>query len=343
MGKIELEEILVAQNYPRFRAKQIMDWLYQKQVASFQEMRNLPKLMRLELEENFSIEHGTVISALHSKDEKTIKSLLAFTDGEMVETVLMKQPYGNSVCVSTQVGCNMGCSFCASTLLGMKRNLTAAEMLAEVIYNQKLLKNAKVTNVVLMGSGEPLLNYEAVLQFLHMLHDADMLNIGYRNITISTSGIVPMIRRLAKEALQITLSLSLHAPNNELRSQLMPINRKYSLDELFPALDEYVQLTKRRITYEYILIDRINDTRECAEELAHLLKNRLANVNLIPINPVKERGYKRPSLGRVQEFLHDLQRKGINATIRKEMGADINAACGQLRNRKQLLYKEEEA
>ena len=250
--------------------------------------------------------------------------------------MLMRQPYGNSICVSTQAGCNMGCVFCASTLHGMARNLTVGEITGQAVYINDMLKDedgGKVDTVVIMGSGEPLMNYDNVLGFIRLLHEDYALGLGYRNFTLSTSGIVPNMYRLAEEGLPISLSLSLHAPNDELCSKIMPINRKYHLPEVMAAAKNYAEVTKRRVTYEYILIDQLNDNEKEAEELAVLMKGQLASVNLIPINPVKERNLLRPSLARIEAFENYLKNRHINVTVRKEMGTDIQAACGQLRNK----------
>lgn len=320
---------------PKFRAKQIIEWMYLKHVNSFEEMTNLSKDLRQQLAEKFIIKKANSCDQLNSKDGKTTKFLLQFDDGVGVETVLMRQPYGNSICVSSQAGCNMGCTFCASTLHGMARNLSTGEILAQAMFIQELLSKTgeQINNIVIMGSGEPMLNYDNVVKFIRLVHEAYCLNIGYRNITVSTSGIVPGMQKLAKENIPITLSISLHAPNDELRTSLMPINKAYPLKEVVAAAVNYAKETKRRITYEYILIDKYNDNMEQAKELCQLLKNQLANVNLIPINPVKERNFNRPSQARIKAFAKFLENHHITATVRQEMGTDINAACGQLRNK----------
>jgi 23S rRNA (adenine2503-C2)-methyltransferase len=267
-----------------------------------------------------------------SRIDGTRKYLFELYDGNLIESVFMKYHHGNSVCISSQVGCKMGCRFCASTLNGCVRNLSPSEMLDQ-IYRISRDTNERVSNVVIMGSGEPMLNYDNVLNFIRLVHEPYCLNLGYRNITISTSGIVPGINKLAQENLPITLSISLHAPNNELRTELMPINKRYPIEEVIKAAVNYANTTKRRITYEYILIDKYNDNMTEAVELCKLLKNQLANVNLIPINPVKERNYNRPSLARIKAFAKYLNDHHLTATIRQEMGTDIQAACGQLRNK----------
>ncbi len=335
MNLEKLKEALAPFKVPAFRAKQLADWMYAKGVTDFSEMNNLPKSFREQLEANFSILRAKLSARQDSSDGKTSKFLLAFADGTAVEAVLMRQPYGNSICISTQAGCNMGCVFCASTLHGMVRNLTPGEMLSEVYFINELLKpeGEKVDTMVIMGSGEPLMNYENVIEFLKLCHAEYALNMSYRSITLSTSGIVPGMQRLKDENMPITLSVSLHAPNNELRSELMPINRKYPLAEVVQAAREYADATHRRVTYEYILIDGVNDREKEAKELCYLLKGQLASVNLIPINPVVERKLFRPSKERIDAFENYLAQHHVTVTVRREMGADIQAACGQLRNK----------
>ena len=330
----ELGEALSPLQVPAYRAKQIAAWLYQRWAGSFAEMTNLPKQLRAALDEKFTISTARQKAALHSADGKTSKFLLEFADGTAVESVLMRQPYGNSICISTQAGCNMGCVFCASTLHGMVRNLTTGEILSQVFFINELLQREgqKVDTMVIMGSGEPMMNYEAVVAFMRLCHAPYCLNMGYRNITVSSSGIVPELYRLAEENIPVTLSISLHAPNDALRSELMPINRKYPLADVVAAARHYADTTKRRVTYEYILIEGVNDGEEQAAELCQLLRGQLASVNLIPINPVVERNLRRPSPERIQAFERYLSRKHITVTVRREMGNDIQAACGQLRN-----------
>ncbi len=331
----ELTEVVQAMGLPKFRGKQLAEWLYKKSAADFHSMNNLPKGLREKLAESYTIERAVPSAQLHSADGKTSKFLLSFADGAGVETVLMRQPYGNSICVSSQVGCSMGCCFCASTLHGMVRSLTAGEMLAQTMYINDLLaeEGQKVDTVVIMGSGEPLLNYENVLKYIRMLHEDYCLGMSYRSITLSTSGIVPNIYRLAQEELPVTLSISLHAPEDALRSELMPVNMKYPLAEVVKAGREYGELTHRRVTYEYILIDGVNDNLRQAKELTALLRGQLASVNLIPINPVAERNWQRPAPERISFFARYLTDHHITATVRREMGNDIQAACGQLRNK----------
>ncbi len=328
----ELKEQFKSEDIAPFRAAQVMEWLYKRAAADFSQMDNLPLSLREKLAMKYDLGLGSLVAQLTSKDGKTTKSLIEFADKMAVETVLMRQSYGNSICVSSQAGCAMGCSFCASTLHGVARNLSFGEIMAQALYNLRASK-APINNIVLMGSGEPLQNYDNVLSFIREVHEKYSLNIGYRNITLSTCGIVPRIYDLAQEDLPITLSISLHAPQDELRSELMPINRKYPLHDVLAVADYYAQKTKRRVTYEYILIDHINDNEEQIKALVSILRGKLANVNLIPVNPVLERGFNRPSNKRVQHFQQSLLKQHINATVRREMGADINAACGQLRNK----------
>ena len=333
--KERLAEALKEHDIPRFRADQIIRWMYQRGAASFDVMNNLAKPLRIRLAEQFSIERPKVISRLHSADGATIKLLYEFADGQTAETVLMRHPYGNSVCISTQAGCRMGCAFCASTLHGLQRNLTAGEIAAQVIGIADFLRQegARVDTIVVMGSGEPLENYENVIAALRLLHEDYTIGLSYRGVTLSTSGIVPGIERLAEEGIPISLSISLHAPTDAMRSEIMPVNRMYPLAALLRAARLYAQQTKRRVTYEYILIRDVNDGVREAEQLAKLLRGQLASVNLIPINPVAERKLFRPDRAAIRRFQKVLEERHITATLRREMGTDIQAACGQLRNR----------
>lgn len=337
LTKEELEVIIVKQKLAKFRASQILDWVYQKNTMDFTQMKNLGQKTIEVLEEKFTLlgKMVTEKSVLISNDKKTRKVLLDFGEDIYIESVLMQHNYGNSVCVSSQAGCDMACSFCASGLKKSQRNLTAGEMLYQVLYFQKqLLAESKgVSHIVIMGSGEPLLNYEEVLKFIKLLHEKYVFNISYRNITLSTVGIVPAIRNLARENLPINLAISLHAPNNELRSLIIPTNKKYSVQELVATAKEYFMMTKRQITYEYIMLRDFNDHSKEANELVKLLRGQNCLVNLIPANPVSESNLA-PSLPEVvEEFYNILLKNKIPVTIRKEMGANINAACGQLRNK----------
>lgn len=333
--KERLAEALKEHDIPRFRADQIIRWMYQRGAASFDVMDNLAKPLRAQLAEYFSIERPKVVSRLHSSDGATIKLLYEFADGQTSETVLMRHPYGNSVCISTQAGCRMGCAFCASTLHGLQRNLTEGEIAAQVIGIADFLRQegARVDTIVVMGSGEPLENYENVIAALRLLHEDYTIGLSYRGVTLSTSGIVPGIERLAEEGIPISLSISLHAPTDAMRSEIMPVNRMYPLAALLRAARLYAQQTKRRVTYEYILIRDVNDGVREAEQLAKLLRGQLASVNLIPINPVAERKLFRPDRAAIRRFQKVLEERHITATLRREMGTDIQAACGQLRNR----------
>ncbi|MDD4601420.1 putative dual-specificity RNA methyltransferase RlmN [bioreactor metagenome] len=339
----EIVKELGTYGFEKYRGQQIAKWMYQQGVSDFNVMTNIPNAKREILIDNFEISRPTITAHQESADKKTSKYLLTFKDGAAVETVLMKQHYGNSVCVSTQVGCAMGCKFCASTLQGVTRNLTAGEIFSQVLHcnNQLMVEQSTVNTIVIMGSGEPLANYDNVLRFIRLCHESYSLNMSYRNITLSTAGIVPGIKRLAEEGIPINLAISLHAPTTEIRSSIMPINNQYDMLSVINAADHYAEKTGRRVTYEYTLIENINDNDEHASALAKLLKGRLASVNLIPVNPVPERGLLRPKKHRVVQFLQSLQAHHINATVRKEMGADIQAACGQLR--KKVLEQEESA
>ncbi|MBG9793930.1 ribosomal RNA large subunit methyltransferase N [Paenibacillus dendritiformis] len=330
----QLEQWLKEQGEPAFRTGQIFDWLYVKRVTRFEEMTNLSKGLRGKLDESFDFVNLKVITHMKSQDG-TVKFLFGLHDDHAIETVIMKHNYGNSICVTTQVGCRVGCTFCASTLGGLKRNLTAGEIVAQVVTAQKMLDetNERISSIVIMGTGEPFENYDATMAFLRtMIHERG-LNIGQRHITVSTSGIVPSIYRFADENTQINLAISIHAPNDALRSKLMPVNRRYPFIEVMEALKHYQVKTGRRITFEYALIGGVNDKVEHAEELADVLKrmDMLAHVNLIPVNYVPERNYIRTPRNDIFKFHRTLLDRGINSTIRREQGHDIAAACGQLR------------
>ena len=326
----ELMEQVCALGQPAYRAGQIFQWLHEKQAASFAEMTNLPADLRRILEERFELVTVKQEQVLVSAIDGTRKYLFALPDGNVIESVMMRYQHGNSVCISSQVGCRMGCRFCASTLDGLERNLRPSEML-EQIYRIGRDTGERISNVVVMGSGEPLDNYEHLLRFIRLLTDGRGLHISQRNITVSTCGLVPQMRRLAEEKLQITLALSLHAADDETRRQLMPVARRYSLREVLGACADYFQKTGRRMTFEYSLVGGVNDTPSHAEALARLLKDRHGHVNLIPVNPIKERDYVRSERKTVEAFKNHLEKYGINVTIRREMGRDIQGACGQLR------------
>lgn len=315
-----------------FRAAQIYDWMHGKQARSFAEMTNLSKEFRRVLEEHFSYTSLTPVDMQESKIDGTKKFLFGLADGNVVESVWMKYKHGNSVCISSQVGCRMGCRFCASTLDGLERNLLPSEILDQ-IYAITRLTGERVSNVVVMGTGEPFDNYENLLRFLRLLTDEKGLHISQRNITVSTCGLVPYIYRLAEERLQITLALSLHATTDEKRRRLMPIANRYSIDELMRACADYFSKTGRRITFEYSLVGGVNDTDEDAAELSALAGPLHCHVNLIPVNPIKERDFVQSEAGRIIAFKNKLEKNRINVTIRREMGRDIDGACGQLRRR----------
>lgn len=324
----ELTKAVVQKGYPKFRAKQIYDWCHVKLCRSVEEMTNLPKDIRNWIAEDFvSLE---VLERLESKTDGTNKFVFRLKDGNVIESVFMPYKHGNSVCISSQVGCRMGCRFCASTLMGLARNLLPSEMLDQ-IYAISRITGERVSNVVVMGTGEPLDNYDNLLRFLALLTNEDGLHISQRNVTVSSCGIVPQIYKLADEKLAITFAVSLHAPNDEKRRALMPIANKYSIEELMAACRYYFKTTGRRITFEYSLVAGENDTKEDARQLSSLLSSFPCHVNLIPVNPIKERSYKRADQNSVQKFKVFLEKNAVNVTIRRGMGKDIDAACGQLR------------
>lgn len=319
---------------PAYRARQVFRWVHGRGAVDWAVMTDLPVALRERLARVATIGHTRVVERREDRRDGTVKLLLELSDGETVETVLLRHDYGNSACVSTQVGCRMGCAFCASTVGGLVRSLTAGEMVEQVLAVQRNLgPEERVSHVVLMGIGEPLENYDQVVRFLRLVHAPDGLGIGYRHVTLSTSGLVPGIRRLAGEGLPITLAVSLHAPNDELRTRLMPVNRHHPIHELLAACDEYAARTGRRVTFEYALIDGVNDLPELARELGRLLRGRLCHVNLIPLNP-SGRGLAGSSPERVRAFAGILRRYGVGTTVRRELGAGIDAACGQLRRRR---------
>ena len=326
----ELTSELKEMGLPVFRAKLIYEWLHIKLVTSFEEMTNLSKDLRQKLQEHFWIAALSVVDSLHSASDGTIKYLFRLRDDRVIESVLMKYHHGNSVCISSQVGCRMGCKFCASTIGGKERDLTASEMLDQ-IYRIQALTGERVSNIVVMGTGEPLDNYKQLVKFLKMITDAGGLNISARNITVSTCGIPDKIRAFGDEGLQVTLALSLHAPNNEIRKTMMPVAVKYELSEVLDAFRSYYDKTGRRLTFEYSLVDGVNDEEEHAVELSKLVKGLNCHINLIPVNPIKERDYRKSENKKIQKFKNILEKNRINVTIRREMGADIDAACGQLR------------
>lgn len=325
----ELQNWMKDNGESAFRAKQVFSWIY-KEVWNFDDMKNIPGSLKEKLKENFLIEIPKIVDVYESNVDGTKKILLSFNDNNLIECVLMKYKHGNSICVSTQVGCRMGCKFCASTIGGRIRDLTSGEILSEIMVAQKLL-GERISNVVLMGSGEPLDNFDNVIKFLKLVNAEYGLNIGQRHITLSTCGIVPKIKELADLDLSITLAISLHAFSDEKRKTIMPIANKYSIAEILEACRYYMDKTGRRITYEYSLVSGVNDSKEDAKSLAQLLKKMNCHVNLIPVNEIKENTLKRPSKKTIEDFEEILKVHGIEVTVRREMGTDINAACGQLR------------
>ena len=340
LSLVQLKNVMIEMGEKAFRAKQIYEWLHQKQAESFDEMSNLSAALREKLKERCVLTTLKMLEVQTSKIDGTQKYLFALPDGNVVESVLMKYKHGNSVCISSQVGCKMGCRFCASTIGGWTRNLLPSEML-EQIYRIQKLSGERVSNVVVMGTGEPLDNYENLLQFIRLLTDENGLHISQRNLTVSTCGIVPKMYALAEEYLQITLAISLHASNQEKRAELMPIANKYSIEEVLEACRNYFEKTGRRLTFEYSLVGGKNDTKEDAEELARLIKGLNCHVNLIPVNPIKERDYVQSDKKVIENFKNKLEKYQINVTIRREMGRDIDGACGQLR--KSYIDKKEDS
>ncbi len=320
---------------PKFRAKQLFKWL-QSGVENFDEMTNIPQTFRDKLNQNCYIAGVKIVRRLSSKLDETVKYLYELYDGEYIESVLMKYEHGYTVCISTQVGCRMGCSFCASGIGGLKRSLTASEMLSQITAAQRD-NNIRISNVVMMGMGEPLDNFENTVRFLRLVSDDDGINIGLRHISLSTSGVVSGIERLKEYNFPITLSISLHAPNDEIRSSIMRVNKKWNIDTLLKACRDYQKVTTRRISFEYAMIEGVNDSDKCAYELAEILKGIMCHVNLIPANPVKENSFKKPDRGKILHFCDLLIAKGVNATVRRTLGADIDASCGQLRQKEGIL------
>jgi 23S rRNA (adenine2503-C2)-methyltransferase len=332
---VEIEHIVKDMGQPAFRAKQIFKWLHTG-VTSFKDMNNISQHMRQELDGRFIIGGVEILQKLVSKNDGTAKYLFLLRDGNIIESVVMPYSYGNTQCLSTQVGCRMGCRFCASTREGLVRNLTPGEMLSQVFTaNKDVLdkedRDRGIKNIVLMGSGEPLDNYDNVIKFIHLIHDPMGMNISYRNITLSTCGLVPNIIKLAHEDMPITLSLSLHAPNDELRRKIMPIGSKYSVHDIIDASRYYFKETGRRVTFEYALMEGVNDGEKEAFELSKLLGDFDCHVNVIPVNPIEDGMYRKGSRESVERFISILRRSGINVTKRRELGSDINGACGQLK------------
>lgn len=327
----ELTEFVTENGFQKFRAKQIYDWLY-KNVTDFDNMRNIPADLKAFLKSSSYISVANIEKKLVSRYDKTVKYLFSFNDGECVESVVMSYKHGYSICISTQVGCKMGCTFCATGKSGFSRSLEPSEMLGQIEAAQRDL-NIRISNIVLMGMGEPLDNFDNVVKFLRLVSSDNGLNIGMRHITLSTCGIVPKIYELAKLHLGITLSVSLHAPNDEIRQRTMPIARKYSIEELLKACSDYFKTTGRRVTFEYSMISGVNDSDENAKELAKRLEGTQSHVNLIPVNTVEGTGYLKSNIKRQQAFINILAAKNIGATVRRTLGSDINASCGQLKRK----------
>ena len=338
MTLAEMTEAVRGLGEPAFRGKQIFTWLH-KGVTSFEDMSNLSKALRQKLDEQFYITAPEIVRKQQSQKDGTIKYLWKLRDGNCVETVLMRYHHGNSICISSEVGCAMGCAFCASTKGGLIRRLTPSEMVDQVLFSS-LDSGLEISNIVLMGIGEPLDNYDTVLRFLELINSPEGMNIGMRHISLSTCGLVDRISRLAGEKLQLTLSVSLHAPTDEIRSQIMPVNRKYSVDVLLQACKEYFEKTGRRISFEYAMIRDVNDSKELAELLAKKLDGIAAHVNLIPLNNIEESPLKPSSRKTIMEFQKTLEDRGLPCTVRRTLGSDIDASCGQLRRKYEKSQKE---
>lgn len=332
MNLEELKRYMEELGEKSFRAKQVYQWLHEKQVSSFEEMTNLSKALIEKLKQNCVLVELKKEAVQISKIDGTRKYLFLLADGNVIESVLMKYKHGNSVCISSQVGCRMGCRFCASTLDGLVRGLSPSEMLDQIYRIGKDI-GERISNVVVMGTGEPLDNYDNLLKFIELLTDENGLHISQRNLTVSTCGIVPKMRKLAEQKLQITLALSLHASTQEKRAELMPVANKYEIHEVIEACRYYFEQTGRRVSFEYSLVAGVNDREADAEQLAELIRGMNCHVNLIPVNPIKERAYVQPDRRAVWSFKERLEQKGINVTVRREMGRDIDGACGQLRRK----------
>ncbi len=336
----ELKDEIAQTGEPAYRAGQIFEWLHKKQICGFDEMSNIPAKLEEYLSAGYYITRIEAADVLVSKRDDTKKYLFRLEDGNVIESVLMKYEHGYSVCISSQAGCNMGCRFCASTIGGKVRDLTASEML-EQVYHISRLEDIRISNIVVMGTGEPFDNFDNFCAFYELVTDKHGMNLSGRNVTVSTCGLVDKIYELAEKDYQLTLAISLHASNDTVRQSIMPIAKKYSIDALLKACDAYFEKTGRRVTFEYSLIEGVNNSPECAQELSLLLKGKNCHVNLIPVNPIREREYVRSDNLRTSAFKNILEKNGINATIRRGMGGDIDAACGQLRRKYQLSGKED--
>ena len=324
-----MEELIVSMGEPKFRAKQVFGWIY-KGKTDFREMTNLPEVFRQKMKETAYIGAVEPLKIQKSKTDGTRKYLFRLEDGNLIESVFMKYKYGNSICVSSQAGCRMGCCFCASTRNGLDRNLTPGEILSQLMAAEADT-GERIGHIVVMGTGEPFDNYDNLSRFIRIVNDPNGLNIGMRNITVSTCGLVPVIRRFGRDFPQVNLAISLHGTTDEIRGSMMPVNGKYPLEVLIPACRDYTETTGRRITFEYTMVNGVNDSDEDAHRLSKLLQGMLCHVNLIPLNRVAESGFDTVSRKRAEEFRHLLEREGVVATVRRELGADIDAACGQLR------------
>lgn len=328
----EMEEFVKTLGEPKFRAGQIFSWMY-KGITSFDEMNNVPKNLKSKLKETASLGVLTPLEVQVSKLDGTRKYLFGLEDGNAIESVFMKYKYGNSICVSSQAGCRMGCAFCASGMDGLRRSLTPGEILGQILAAEKDT-GEKINHVVVMGTGEPFDNYENLSKFIEIIHDSKGINLSLRNITVSTCGLVPAIERFAEDFPQVNLAISLHAPNNEIRNSMMPVNKAYPMEVLIDGCRKYVEKTSRRVTFEYTLVKGVNDSLKHAEELADRLKGLLCHVNLIPLNKVEETGLDTTGRRDAESFRNYLEKRGIPATIRRELGDDIDGACGQLRLKK---------
>lgn len=340
----KLEDLMLSEGQKKYRATQLYSWIYEKRATTFDEMTDVSIKFREVLKEKYCLEIPSIALEQHSKDG-TVKLLVEMQDGNKVETVLMRYNYGNAACISSQVGCNMGCSFCASGLLGKQRNLEAHEMVGQILVLNNLLKEEgkgeRITHIVVMGTGEPFDNYDNVMDFVRIVNEQKGLAIGARHITVSTCGLIEGIKKYAREGLQTNLAISLHAPNDEIRTKLMKVAKVYPIHDVIEAVKEYETISKRRVTYEYLLLEGINDQKEHAEELIKLIKGTMGYVNLIPYNETSLCDYKRSSGNRIHAFLDYLTKGGVTATIRKEFGTDIDAACGQLKARSVKDGKDE--
>ncbi len=328
----ELEAFLVRAGEKKFRAQQVFSWLHEKGVSSIEEMTNLSKALRSTLAETGYIAGVSVLEKYVSKKDGTVKYLMRLDDDECIETVVMQYHHGLTICISSQVGCRMGCRFCASTLGGKKRDLLAGEILGQIYCAQADL-GKRISNIVMMGIGEPLDNFDNVRAFLEIVNDERGVNIGYRHISLSTCGLIHGIAKLAEMNIPITLSISLHAPNDAIRTSMMPVNKAHNIEELLRACRAYQKVTGRRISFEYAMCDGVNDAAEHAQELAQRLSGMLCHVNLIPVNNVKERNYRKSKKENIENFIAVLAKNGITATVRRELGSDISASCGQLRQK----------